>query len=409
MTQPEPSGSARWVPNTDAERKAVREQLHRLLGSPLLSQSRRYSTLLRYIVECSLEGGAERLKERTLGVEVFGRQPDYDPSADPVVRTTAAQLRRRIAQYYFGAGHENEIVIDLPPGGYTPEFHHPSPTSPLPAESLDTKLIEIMPSQPRQRHNTKRITLWSLAVLAVFAGLVIPLANRPAALDQFWAPVLNSPESILVCVGVPTPTPDDVARAKAEQEAGQTVTQYLHANSIAWPDAITFSSIISLIRSKNKSYHLQKSTLATLPDLRGAPSVLVGGYNNQWIMRLGGPLRFSYKRDDTGRAWIEDRQNPSQQSWTNNFRAPFAAMNQDFGMIARFFDPTIERQVVIVSGIAAYGTIAAGEFLTNEKYMRLVASQAPKGWERKNIQAVFSTRVINGNSGPPEILATHFW
>src|SRR6516164_2948355 len=100
---------ARWNPQTDAEREAVRSQLQRLLNSPLFNQSRRYSTLLRYIVERSLEGEAEMLKERTLGVEVFGREPYYDASGDPVVRTTAAQLRRRIAQYYFGPGHEQEI------------------------------------------------------------------------------------------------------------------------------------------------------------------------------------------------------------------------------------------------------------------------------------------------------------
>ena len=108
-------------------------------------------------------------------------------------------------------------------------------------------------------------------------------------------------------------------------------------------------------------------------------------------------------------AWIEDRQNPTQQSWSNNFNAPFAAMNTDFGLITRVFDSTTERPVVVVSGIAAYGTIAAGEFLTNEKYMQMVAAKAPKGWERRNVQVVFSTSVINGNSGPPEILATHFW
>jgi len=84
-------------------------------------------------------------------------------------------------------------------------------------------------------------------------------------------------------------------------------------------------------------------------------------------------------------------------------------MNRDFGVIARVLDPTTERPIVIVSGIAAYGTVAAGEFVTNEKYMQMIAAKAPKGWERKNIEVVFATRVINANSGPPEILAMHFW
>ena len=68
---------------------------------------------------------AEPLKERTLGVEVFGRAPDYDTNLDPVVRTTAVEIRKRIAQYYHEEGHQNEIRIDFPAGSYLPEFRMP--------------------------------------------------------------------------------------------------------------------------------------------------------------------------------------------------------------------------------------------------------------------------------------------
>jgi len=212
-----------------------------------------------------------------VGVEVFGRQPDYDARADPVVRTTAAQLRRRIAQYYFGPEHENEIVIDIPAGGYVPEFHLPAHLSPSPVESPNTALFEILPTRPIQNHKRRQIALWSLTGLVDAAGVLsAPLLHRSSALDDFWAPAWNSPESMLICVGVPPPSVEELAKLKAQEEAGQTVVQYLHANSIAWPDAITFSSVDSLIRTRNKSYHLQKSTVATLSDLRGGPSVLVG-------------------------------------------------------------------------------------------------------------------------------------
>src|SRR5205085_9396049 len=134
-----------------------------------------------------------------------------------------------------------------------------------------------------------------------------------------------------------------------------------------------------------------------------------GGYNNQWIMRLGAPLRFRYASDREGHHWIEDQQNPSQKSWGTDVDAPFSSFAEDYGIITRVKDSSTEQLTVIVSGIAAYATIAAGEFVTNEKYMQMVADRAPKGWSRKNVQVVFSTRVINGNSGPPKILATHFW
>jgi len=95
--------------------------------------------------------------------------------------------------------------------------------------------------------------------------------------------------------------------------------------------------------------------------------------------------------------------------WATDFDAPFSNFEQDSGIITRVRDPSTEQITVIASGIAAFGTIAAGEFLTNEKYMKMVADGAPSGWDRKNVQVVFPTRVINGNSGPARILATYFW
>ena len=81
--------------------------------------------MLRYVVERAIEGQTEHLKERTLGVAVFGRDPAYDTNLDPVVRVTAGEIRKRIAQYYHEPGHESEIRIDFPPGSYLPEFHVP--------------------------------------------------------------------------------------------------------------------------------------------------------------------------------------------------------------------------------------------------------------------------------------------
>src|ERR1035438_10313528 len=102
----------------------VKTQLARLLASPLFNHSKHYPSLLRYVVKETLEGRQSHLKERALGVEVFGRGADYDTNADPVVRTSACEVRKRIAQYYHERGHDAEIRIDLPSGSYIPEFRY---------------------------------------------------------------------------------------------------------------------------------------------------------------------------------------------------------------------------------------------------------------------------------------------
>src|SRR5271167_1548667 len=100
-----------WLPESQVEKDSVAEQLQRILSHPSFKNSKRCPALLRYIVEHQLHGDTGNLKERTLGIEVFGRVPDYDTNSDPVVRTSASEVRKRIAQYYHEPGHEKEIRI----------------------------------------------------------------------------------------------------------------------------------------------------------------------------------------------------------------------------------------------------------------------------------------------------------
>lgn len=111
---------------------AVLQQLERILAGPHFRHSRRYPAFLRYVVERTLDGAAGELKERNIAVDVFARAPSYDPSIDPIVRITAGEVRKRLAQYYQHPGRESEIRIDLPLGSYLPEFSFPVVSAALP-------------------------------------------------------------------------------------------------------------------------------------------------------------------------------------------------------------------------------------------------------------------------------------
>jgi hypothetical protein len=114
-----------WTPDIEAEREAVREQAGRILAGALFRNSRRFPTFLKHTVEHTLDGTTESLKERTLGVEAFGRDADYDTAQDPVVGMTAVEVRKRLAQYYQASEHKDEIRIGFQPGSYVAEFHRP--------------------------------------------------------------------------------------------------------------------------------------------------------------------------------------------------------------------------------------------------------------------------------------------
>jgi hypothetical protein len=90
--------------------------LDRIEASPGFVRNARLAGFLRYVVERKLAGKMEELKEAVIGVEVFGRKPDYDPRIDPVVRMEAAKLRSRLADYYLGPGADDPIRIEIPKG-----------------------------------------------------------------------------------------------------------------------------------------------------------------------------------------------------------------------------------------------------------------------------------------------------
>lgn len=83
-------------------------QLERVASDARFVASKRYPQLLRYVVEQTLAGNEDNLKERTLEVEVFHRSPDYDTNLDPVVRLCAAEVRKRLAQHYQSPAHDDE-------------------------------------------------------------------------------------------------------------------------------------------------------------------------------------------------------------------------------------------------------------------------------------------------------------
>ena len=110
------------IPTTEEDRREVQLELERILASPPFTGSRRYPALLRHVVEKTLRGEVDDLKERILGIEVFQRPNGYDTNADPVVRFSAGEIRRRIAQFYQDISDEGSIEIGLPVGSYIPQF-----------------------------------------------------------------------------------------------------------------------------------------------------------------------------------------------------------------------------------------------------------------------------------------------
>lgn len=411
-----------WTPTTEEERAAVLRQMDRLLNSRHFRNSKRYPALLEYIIRETLAGNSESLKERVLGIAVFHRPPDYDANADPIVRVTAGEIRKRIAQYYHEEDAAGEIQIDLRPGSYVPEFHPvasaateiPRFSGGLPAASELAVPKEATPPlasstghRPFWRSGNAlaivSIALLVSAILAVIVHWRMPDDQR----SQMWYPLLNSPAPVLLVVGQPhisqTGTPT-------------TNSAYEHslASELELPDAIAMAHLCAMLDAHHHLYQIVGVNSASLSDLRKGPAILVGGANNPWTLRILRPLRFSITSSGDGAAspavlQITDRKNHSGSSWIVDFRQPISSITHDYAIIARFQANMTDGEVMVVAGLGSGGTESASKFINSATYMKQMASQAPREWRTMNMEAVLETEVIGGRAGHPHIIAAEFW
>ena len=155
------------------DRGAIQTQLERMLSSAVFRRAERSSALLRFIVERTLEGDADRLKEYTLGAEALGRGESFDPRADPVVRAEASRLRARLEQYYQTAGRGDPVVIALAKGSYVPRF---GPNTGTREAAAETSAAE----NRVWRFARSPVVAWGCAAAGAVMAALAWLAGRPA-------------------------------------------------------------------------------------------------------------------------------------------------------------------------------------------------------------------------------------
>jgi hypothetical protein len=389
-------------------RKQVLDELEAILSSYHFRGSKRYPSLLRYVVTAALDGRTSDLKERTLGVEVFGRHPEYDTGSDPVVRVSAGEVRKRIAQYYHENAEHSHLQIDLPLGSYVPEFLLRS--SEAPAEKI---LLELPGPAvpPAVRRKSRRLLLAELMILALCMLLLgiyavdwhlrSPLAKMTIQ-DALWAPIVNSRAPTFIVVG--PGRPDSPTSTTRDADFNNFKAAY-HPVSLATSVAMTH--VAGLLRTRGKPFTIKESSDTSLSDIRNHPLVLIGARNNEWTMRLVEHLRFHFH--DAPVAQIQDSQNPQNADWMVNIAQLSTSVTTDYAIVARFNDSTTEAPVLVIAGLGPYGTQAASEFVDSPEYLSQILKKAPIGWENQNFEMVLKTEVIGTQAGPPELLAVTVW
>ena len=394
----------------EAWREEVQAQLDRLLASRYFSNSRRCHDMLHFIVQSSLTGQSGSLKERNLGIEVFHRAVDYDTNADPIVRLSAGEIRKRLAQYYCEPEHERELRIALPTGSYTVEFHRHQPAP----EVVDEAPVAVSEAEmPAVRIRLRHYQWMLMGICGVLVCAVLALllyTHWPTPGLRLWSGVLQQRNPVLICIGQPdhAMSQEEYNKMASTLALGDRLVR-LDTASINDVDAVT--QLAGVLGSQGIHYSVRGAASTTFTELQQGPAILVSGIDNTWTMRATRDLRFHFNGKFEGTrlfVWIEDRNNPANHNWQVDFSQPYQTLARDYALVGRYYLPETGHPVLLAAGIGANGTQAAAGCLTSRSCMKAILDRDP-AHGRKNIEAVLGTDVIENRTGLPDVLAVHSW
>jgi len=409
----------------EKDRNDIDRQVERILSHPLFHQSKRLPAFLRYIVDTSLsQGGTGTTKERTVGVEVFGRRPDYDNNSDPIVRVTATELRKKLAQYYYEDGHNDEIRIELPPGSYLPRFRRSreedevasneaaeakeSPATVVTSSELPVEASVDASEQPTAASAVvearARVSWPAIAIACTLLGAVIVLlvqrswSASNSSLDRFWSSLSGSSGRVFIVM--PVIGSDNI---KATDAPSRSVSV---SPNLSLEDTDIAARIASQLERHGSQYQMVSSSAVSLDQLQGEPAVLIGALDNVWTMRLMQHLPFVFEEAPdhrTGR--ILDVASGGTKSWMVDIDMPHTRIARDYGIVARFTNGMTGEPVVVVAGISSQGTQAAGRLLTSKDFEAI----RPIAANSTNFEVIIETEAVDGHAGRPQVVASKTW
>jgi hypothetical protein len=439
-------------PNGSVDEGDVAAELVRILSSRPFRNSNQCSSLLRYIVEHTLVGEENLLRERVIGAALFGRPADYETSEDPVVRLRVSEVRKRLAQYYLTEHDPQGVRIEIPSGSYRATFRTNTSTAEVPvaAGSSDQSNKPVAaPLRPVLDETAARLPdfpvetiappstvlttlkmarsgtlLGSVLIAALFLAGVFAFvrdASPDRAFRAFWKPWLKTATPVIISIGSNAVYrfQYDYLNRYAEQHGlkGQGLEFYvplakdqtLSANDlypayqsfVALGDVAAVSRVVATLTEQKKTYQERFPNDVSFAELRDNPSILVGGFNNAMTLELTKELPFVMRG---GHEIVDTTDN--RRRWRLNVPVPEPA---DYAIISRLVHRDGDASLMSIAGLGQYGTSAAAELVCSPESIRGVADKLPKDWPDKNLQIVIRVNIVDYKASAVEVVAVKSW
>ena len=409
---------------TLSDRAQFLAEIERLVNSHTLHGSESLCKLLRYLAKQAVEHPGVPVKEYQIATEVFGRQADFDPQLDSMVRVQAGRLRSKLAEYYSSEGTNDSTIVEVPKGSYAVMIHDRSAIAPHNGAS-DSHFNGIKPvAAPRA---------WVAAVIALSLALALAVAllareysserhngsgklssttpEAPAPFRIFWKGFITGPEepwaifSNAQFVGAPT----FGMRYFDPKKDGKTpiLDHYTGVGEV-----LAIHNLDLVFAALHQSLRVKRGSLFSLDDAKNNDLIFIGSPGeNLTLLEIPSTKEFFFRRvldgPHAGKMEIVNA-TPRQGEAASYLQSPpNVPMNEDYAVVALVKGINPEHSELILAGTTTIGTQAAVEFVTRENYLATLLQQLEvnDSSQLSPFEAVIRVKVAKGVPVESELVA----
>jgi hypothetical protein len=452
------------IAESKKERAALQQHLTEIIEGTAFKGSHRSGQFLKYIVDQAIAGHFESLKERVIGVELFGRSTSYDTSDDAIVRVTASDVRKRLLQHYGKYGATSEYRINLPSGSYIPEIMRNVPSEsalldgaatrgetaatphdsaatdqePLPAPAQSAVEAAAAPEAVHAKSFSKhRWLLLCIAIVAANAaawGIFWSLSSRTAgakAPGLLWTALFNPSRSTHLITSDPNIvvvqevtgsvlTVSDYANHKYIPESNKLTPEeirFCHMllwgdNSSAALDPPITARIAALAQTSARKMDVRAARSIQLTDLKSDDNFIFLGSprSNPWSALFSDELDFRFSFDKTTAQEIVVNARPHPHELPAYVPTALGwATGESYAIIAFVQNLDQNGQALLLAGASGEGTEAAGKLVTDLPRLSATLQKCgidPSG-PLRHFELLMRVNTMAGSPNNSDIVACH--
>ena len=403
-----------------SERAQVQAEIERLIASHALHGSESLCKLLRYLGKQALDHPGVPVKEYQIATEVFGRQADFDPQLDSMVRVQAGRLRGKLAEYYGSEGATDRLVIELPKGSYAITFHERPGTATGSGNGAGAARYANSPEEARREEKRSSYAVPVLASLLVAAIVTIGWmlftrrepgvssaattfdAPVPAPVQIFWKGFVHGPDEPWVIfsnaqfVGRP-----DKGMRYYDAARDRNAAILDHYTGVG--EVLAIHNLDTVFDGMHRTLRVKRGSLFSLDDAKNNDLIFIGSPGeNLTLLEIPSTREFTFRRMQEGpRAGNMEILNPRPQAGelSSYIASPSnVPLLEDYAVVALEKAINPEHYELILAGTTTIGTQAAVEFVTRENDVNDLLSKlhVSKPEELKPFEALIQVKVAKG-------------